>query len=370
MRWIGHGRRAVISVVGVAVAAGVCAAQVSNAAPQQARSAAACPQLTLHLLSYTSDGKLIRVPTRVLIKRRHQVTCAAARSLITSYVRRATARVCATHGNRCILLMGNGWTCSGFSLGESESAGGAILGCFRSRSVRFTIFPAPARLTEREFYVGTAPGVGCSMSARSLLCENNALHHNQKATLANDSTLDVCLWTGDGTTNACNLGNAGEGTPTYKAGKTIVFGRYRCKIIATGVRCVGTASGKGFEMTAEDVSAIGGATVVQELPQLTQILSSDQQVWCGVIARPPFLTCSTADLQHFGSVDSAGMVNICNDANGCSVAFGTDAPVLAPGERADVLGYTCTAVADGLTCVEPASGHGLVITSAGASALP
>jgi hypothetical protein len=86
------------------------------------------------------DGSGKRVPTRVMIQR-HHVTCANARRLITTYLRRATARVCASHGTRCILTVDGGWTCSFLSAIESETAGGAIMGCFRSATTRFTIVP-------------------------------------------------------------------------------------------------------------------------------------------------------------------------------------------------------------------------------------
>ena len=42
----------------------------------------------------------------------------------------------------------------------------------------------------------------------------------------------------------------------------VTFGPFRCAVVPAGVRCVATASGKGFEMTAADMTAIGGATLL------------------------------------------------------------------------------------------------------------
>ena len=257
MHWIGRGRRVVPGVaVAVAVAAGLGGPQDGNAQPGFVRAAVACPPMTMRL----NDGSGKRVATRVTIQR-HHVTCAEARRLITTYLRRATPRVCASHGTRCILPLSGGWACSFLSAGESETAGGAIMGCARSSTTRFTIVPV-AKVTQRDFFVATAPGVNCEMSAATVFCENESPNHGDTATLAADGTLHACQSTGAGAANGCDVGDPGLGTPTYRAGQSVTFGPYRCAIIATGVRCVVTASGKGFEMTAEAVTAIGGATLV------------------------------------------------------------------------------------------------------------
>jgi hypothetical protein len=363
----GHGRRVGLGVVAVAVALG--APHNANAGPGLARAAAACAPITVRLNTYTPDGRTRKIRTRVAIKRRH-VSCAKARRLITTYVRRATPRRCATHGSRCLLPLGGGWWCSTFSPPETESTGGEIMGCARSRRTDFAIVPLrPAKVTQREFYVGSAPGVGCEITRRTLLCENTLRDHNEKATLAPNGTLHGCRWTYGGTTNGCDVGNAGEGTPTYKAGKTVTLGPYRCDITATGVRCVATASGKGFEMTLDGVTAIGGATLVQTPPQLEEVQSGDRQVWCGLIADPPMLVCTTAGGEHFGVVDNKGNVTLCNDTDGCTTKFGRTAPIIDPGDTVYVAGYRCTAAADGFTCIEPATGHGVIVTGGGASAL-
>src|SRR4051794_28241046 len=196
---IRRGRRVVPSAVAVAVC--LCGPQAGSARPGLARAAAACPPMTMRLLD--SSGK--RVPTRVMIQR-HGVTCANARRLITTYLRRATPRVCASHGTRCILDLNGGWTCSFLSVTEGQTAGGAIMGCFRSQTSRFTIVPV-AKVTQRDFFVSTAPGVNCEMSTATVFCENESPNHNDTATLAADGTLHGCRSTGAGGANACHTGD-------------------------------------------------------------------------------------------------------------------------------------------------------------------
>jgi hypothetical protein len=124
MRWM-------LGVVGVVVAMGLVA-------PQAAR-AATCPAITLRLAG---------TPTRVAIHTRH-VTCAQARRMVGTYLRRATPRACETGGMHCVLSIGRGWACSYFSAGRAQMNGGALLGCARSKSTRFTVVPVQESLGER-----------------------------------------------------------------------------------------------------------------------------------------------------------------------------------------------------------------------------
>jgi hypothetical protein len=273
MRRLERAGRVVPALVGTLAAVALCASSTSaHGHPAPGHAAAACPHTTLRLISYNEAGKRIRVPTRVTIQRRG-ITCAKARRMITAYLRRATPRVCTTHGTRCILSMESRWSCSFLSAGESETTGGAIMGCYRSPTMRFLIIPVgQTKTTGQGFYVMTAPGVSCGMSAHEVLCENLNLDNNERVTLTEDGTVQACRWTGGGIANPCNVGNAGEGTPTYQAGKRISVGPYKCDITATGVQCIVVASGKGFEMTAtEAVTAVRGATIVeqQDDPQTT-----------------------------------------------------------------------------------------------------
>jgi hypothetical protein len=251
-------------------------------------------------------------------------------------------------------------------------AGGATMGCHRSSRTGFVIVPAgPAQTGEREFYVGGAPGMSCYIDAPRMACQYHSAAGEQKATLSRHGGLRACRWVG-GAGGECGLGNPGEGTPTYKAGRVVAFAGYRCEIVAAGVRCVVAASGKGFEMTPDGVAAVGGAILVPELPQAQEVLSSDHLVWCGVDTDVNALTCSTADFSHVGDVDGYGTIAICNDGSlACTHEFHASAPVIAPGAQAELSGYRCTAAADGdgIACVEPRTGRGVMVTSGAASAI-
>jgi hypothetical protein len=270
MRRLGRAGRVVPALAGilavVVVALGAASTGGARERPAPGHAAAACPTTMLRLVTYDETGKRIRVPTRVRIER-HGITCAKARSMINTYMKRATPRVCSSHGTRCILSLGNRWYCSLLSSAEGQTTGGAIMGCYRSSKMRFLIIPVKqATPTGQEFYVGTARGVTCGMSADQVLCENLDLDNNERVTLTADGTVRLCRATGDASkANPCNLGNAGEGTPTYAAGKHVGVGAFACDVTATGVRCVVTASGKGFDMTAADaVTAVGGASIVPQ----------------------------------------------------------------------------------------------------------
>lgn len=47
--------------------------------------------------------------------------------------------------------------------------------------------------------------------------------------------------------HGCNIGNSGEDpVPDYKYGDEVTVGRFRCRVLRSGVRCVVTKTGKGF----------------------------------------------------------------------------------------------------------------------------
>jgi hypothetical protein len=97
--------------------------------------------------------------------------------------------------------------------------------------------------------------------AAGVACEAVLPPRNDIARLAGDSTVHVCRSTVSGVAGGCQTGDAGS-APTYHAGRRVTVGPFRCTVVAAGVRCLVTASGKGFEMTATDVTAIGGATLL------------------------------------------------------------------------------------------------------------
>lgn len=56
----------------------------------------------------------------------------------------------------------------------------------------------------------------------------------------------------------CSEGNVGENTPTLSAREVDSIGPFMCKVLETGVECTVTATGKGFLITPESVTEVGG----------------------------------------------------------------------------------------------------------------
>lgn len=126
---------------------------------------------------------------------------------------------------------------------------------------------AGAARNAAEFYARTAGGktVSCAIydgyaGSTETLCEFVSRHTQAKATLGADGSVLLCR-THSVTSNRCNLGNAGEGSPTYGVGKTVTVGRFACTVRAAGVRCVVRASGKGFLLGPKRLRGVGDASV-------------------------------------------------------------------------------------------------------------
>jgi hypothetical protein len=121
---------------------------------------------------------------------------------------------------------------------------------------------------EAEFYVRSPGGqvsVSCAIydgyaGETEALCEHISRGSQSKATLSADGSVVLCR-VGSPTSNRCELGNAGEGSPTYGVGKTVSVGRFTCTVRAAGVRCVVRSSGKGFLLGPRRLRAVGGASV-------------------------------------------------------------------------------------------------------------
>jgi hypothetical protein len=118
-----------------------------------------------------------------------------------------------------------------------------------------------------EFYVrGTnLTGVSCAMydgygGSPIALCEYVSNRTQTKATVRPNGSVVLCR-THKITSNRCDLGNAGEGSPTYRAGKTVTVGRFKCTVESEGVACVVSATDKGFLLGAKKLRGVGGATV-------------------------------------------------------------------------------------------------------------
>lgn len=120
-----------------------------------------------------------------------------------------------------------------------------------------------------EFLVrtGHTRSVGCGMYDESplyprVVCERATRHYQSKATLRPDGSVVLCR-SHSLDSKRCGLGNAGVPIPTYGAGKTVTAGRFSCRVIAGGVRCTVTATGKGFILRGRRLRGIGGAEVIR-----------------------------------------------------------------------------------------------------------
>jgi hypothetical protein len=118
-----------------------------------------------------------------------------------------------------------------------------------------------------EFYVRGAglTGVSCAMydgygGSPVALCEYFSKHTQTKAMLRPNGSVVLCR-THKITSARCDLGNAGEGSPTYRVGKTVTVGRFACTVEPDGVSCVVSASGKGFLLGTKKLRGVGGAAV-------------------------------------------------------------------------------------------------------------
>jgi hypothetical protein len=129
--------------------------------------------------------------------------------------------------------------------------------------------PAGAGAVEgaAEFYVRGADltGVSCAMydgygGSPIALCEYVSKRTQTKATVRPNGSVVLCR-TDKITSNRCGLGNAGEGSPTYRVGKTVTVGRFTCTVESDGVACVVGATGKGFLLGTKKLRGVGGATV-------------------------------------------------------------------------------------------------------------
>ena len=220
-----------------------------------------------------------------------------------------------------------------------------------------------ARPKVAEFFVGTAPGVGCFMiseaSGGTADCYTESANFNQKAALNAAGEVQVCAHHVQRFANPCELGNAGTRTPTYKAGKQVTVGAFRCHVLSSGVTCTVIASGKGFYMTAHQVATVGGAHVVPAPLHLREFLSPDRTVWCVVEDR----SCGTypAPPTRSAQVNNKGNVAFCDvpelvvppgghEPDGCFQNWNSKARVLHYGQSDIYDGLLCLSATGGITC--------------------
>src|SRR4029077_13396117 len=75
--------------------------------------------------------------------------------------------------------------------------------------------------------------------------------------LAPSGRFSVCTEKGLVNRQHCNFGNPDANTPTYGPGKTVMEGRFRCRVLQRAMRCVVISSGRGFLLTTSKVRRVG-----------------------------------------------------------------------------------------------------------------
>jgi hypothetical protein len=102
-----------------------------------------------------------------------------------------------------------------------------------------------------EFFARTRHGTAsCAMyylyaGSTAAFCESFRPGRESKATVNGRGKVSICV-SRETRSDRCGLGNAGENTPTFRVGRKVTVGPFRCAVRREGVRCVVIASGKGF----------------------------------------------------------------------------------------------------------------------------
>lgn len=195
-----------------------------------------------------------------------------------------------------------------------------------------------------------------------VFCESHRLHKLllQEAKLTPDGQVVICIEHGVRNPYGCNFGNAGEGTPTYRSGKRVTVGRFRCVVLRTGVKCLVIATGQGFLMTLDKVIPVGGATVRTPPLHLSEFRSPDGKIGCLISeAVPPgydILCNALSGHPREAGISKSGEVSVCNQSgsigvSSCGLGF-PKGPVLAYGQQTEVGGFTCRSATDGIICTK------------------
>jgi hypothetical protein len=138
-------------------------------------------------------------------------------------------------------------------LGVLVATGPSAAGAAPSNASEFFVHLSGARSLSCAIYDGYA-------GSTEALCEFVSRNTQTKATLSADGSVLLCR-THSVTSNRCDLGNAGEGSPTYRTGKRVSVGRFTCAVEPAGVRCTVSATGKGFLLGPRRLRGVGGAAV-------------------------------------------------------------------------------------------------------------
>jgi hypothetical protein len=123
--------------------------------------------------------------------------------------------------------------------------------------------PGPPSPTT-EFYANVAGGrIGCGLGPMSqMICMGIPAGTEplvQVAMVFPSGSVTSCQQSLDDP--SCFSGDLGERVPTIASGQEVTIGPYRCAVSDTGVQCTVAASGKGFMITLQQITGVGGATV-------------------------------------------------------------------------------------------------------------
>lgn len=151
-----------------------------------------------------------------------------------------------------------------------DPTGGSVTRTWHWNGSRFVLVAthrAPPAVTAAEFYDRSLSRViGCDLADEPnvpggvhVICTSFSSATTTKVTLSSAGRVVVC--TQSGSSNACNLGNLGDRVPTFRVGRSITVGRFRCQVLTAGVQCVVTRTGQGFLFGASSVTAVGGASL-------------------------------------------------------------------------------------------------------------
>jgi hypothetical protein len=230
----------------------------------------------------------------------------------------------------------------------------------------------PARSSRRdaaEFYAPHAVGrIECGVYLDDVHCQSERASgpfFAQVAEMSPDGEPTFCS-TRSLRRLSCDLGNAGEHTPTLQVGHSVTVGPFRCTMLHSGVKCTTGMGGKGFLLTPHQMIAVGGAVARPAPLHLTSFLSPDHKVWCGMGEGRAFCGTGLADLHQSYPTGLAqlegGKVSVCFYAHeseapllhgyheGCLQNWDEKAPVLSYGKSSELEGIRCTSAANGITC--------------------
>jgi hypothetical protein len=227
---------------------------------------------------------------------------------------------------------------------------------------------AMARRTSAEFYAQSTAHITCGVydghgGLAQAGCEDLGPGRVARVTLEPNGTIVTCS-SPNVRTNPCDVGNVGEGTPTYGYGHAVTVGRFRCGVLRAGVRCVVLATGKGFLFGPRRTVALAGATVRLAPFHYVEFRSPDGKTLCYLGAEPASAFCNAPFYSppRNAYVDEHGNVQVCNQPPAgepyCSLGF-PHGPTLAVGQEDEYADFRCVSATNGVTCtVVRGPGHG------------